>query len=170
MRFANSFAMELHCNPRKSLRGKYLRFAQNLVKLVAMDKKQLLADLRAAKKTIDFAIQELAKVPDVPDPSAREKVGQCNWCGEAIFSDDGTQRGLHIACYNDAYKDVRSGKTTLEELEERGILEAKKQGGRPRTTRRAERVAALAKETSARAATDYAVDDTRKRSKKKKGS
>lgn len=91
---------------------------------------QALKDLQGARRAIDKAIKSL----EATKGDEREKVGTCSYCKLPILEGEPLQRGIHSACYQQAYNEVvRKGKTTWEELEELGLIApAGKPGRKPK--------------------------------------
>lgn len=94
-----------------------------------MDNKKLRKALVDAQKAISAALKEL---PDSVSESPQEySIGACRVCEEQILTTDETTRGVHKHCYNKVYAAyVKSGKMTLKQLEQRGLVGPIEKAGR----------------------------------------
>lgn len=86
--------------------------------LVEMNRQQVLRDLKEARKAIDKAIRSLNETQS----DLQTVLASCRFCGKPIVEGEPTQREIHSKCYQKAYNQIRKKETTIEELENLGLI------------------------------------------------
>lgn len=100
-----------------------------------MERIELIKSLRDARSAIDDAIKWIENAP-TEQRLQRRRIGVCLFCGQPIYDDEKSIRGVHAKpCYNTIKTLERNGEITLEQLQRQGRIDPPKPPGRRKRTK-----------------------------------